>query len=133
MDEPKRSGLQQARQDRGWTQEEAADQLARLAWMRRGERVGVNADMIAKWERGDKGISPAIANCSACSTEPHPNTSASPEPAAATPARRSTATLPRARNAGLSMPSAEPPPSSISSVPQAASCGRGCSTRGRTM
>ena len=57
MDEPRRSGLQQARQDRGWTQEEAADQLARLAWMRRGERVGVNGDMIAKWERGDKGIS----------------------------------------------------------------------------
>jgi len=43
MDEPRRSGLQQARQDRGWTQEEAADQLARLAWMRRGERVGTVA------------------------------------------------------------------------------------------
>lgn len=57
MDEPTRSRLRQARRDRGWTQEEAADQLARLAWMRRGERVGVNADMIAKWERGDKGIS----------------------------------------------------------------------------
>src|SRR5436190_23423692 len=54
MDEPRRSGLREARRDRGWTQEEAADQLARLAWVRCGERVGVNADMIAKWERGEK-------------------------------------------------------------------------------
>lgn len=54
MDEPRRSGLREGRQDRSWTQEEAADRLARLAWMRRGERVGVNADMIAKWERGEK-------------------------------------------------------------------------------
>jgi len=29
-------------------------QLARLAWVRRSERVGVNADMIARWERGEK-------------------------------------------------------------------------------
>jgi len=58
MDEPRRSGLQEARQDRGWTQQEAAEQLARLAWLRYGERVGVNADMIAKWERGEKSPSP---------------------------------------------------------------------------
>lgn len=58
MDEPGRSGLREARRDRGWTQEEAADQLARLAWVRLGERVGVNADMIAKWERGEKNPSP---------------------------------------------------------------------------
>jgi transcriptional regulator with XRE-family HTH domain len=58
MDEPRRSGLQEARQDRGWTQQEAAEQLARLAWLRHGERVGVNADMIAKWERGEKNPSP---------------------------------------------------------------------------
>lgn len=54
MDEPRRSGLREARQDRGWTQQEAAEQLARVAWVRCGERVGVNADMIAKWERGEK-------------------------------------------------------------------------------
>jgi transcriptional regulator with XRE-family HTH domain len=58
MDKPKRSGLRQARLDRGWTQEEAAEQLARLAWLRFRERVGVNADMIAKWERGEKSPSP---------------------------------------------------------------------------
>jgi transcriptional regulator with XRE-family HTH domain len=58
MDEPRRSGLRDARQDRGWTQGEAAEQLARLAWIRHAERVGVNADMIAKWERGDKSPNP---------------------------------------------------------------------------
>ncbi|HWR47361.1 MAG TPA: helix-turn-helix transcriptional regulator, partial [Pseudonocardiaceae bacterium] len=58
MDKPRRSGLREARQDRGWTQEEAADQLARLAWLRFDERVGVNADMIAKWERGEKSPNP---------------------------------------------------------------------------
>ena len=31
MDEPRRSGLREARRDRGWTQEEAADQLVRTA------------------------------------------------------------------------------------------------------
>jgi transcriptional regulator with XRE-family HTH domain len=49
------AGLREARINRGWTQQEAADQLAKLAWLRWHERVGVNADMIAKWERGDKG------------------------------------------------------------------------------
>lgn len=46
--------LRQLREDRGWTQQEVADQLARLAWLRNHERVGVNADMVAKWERGAK-------------------------------------------------------------------------------
>jgi transcriptional regulator with XRE-family HTH domain len=58
MDEPRRSGLREARLDHGWTQQEAADQLARLAWLRHRERVGVNADMIAKWERGEKNPNP---------------------------------------------------------------------------
>jgi transcriptional regulator with XRE-family HTH domain len=58
MEKPRRSGLRDARRERGWTQQEAAEQLARLAWMRHGERVGVNADMIAKWERGEKSPSP---------------------------------------------------------------------------
>jgi transcriptional regulator with XRE-family HTH domain len=42
----------------GWTQQEMAERLVHLAWMRRREQVAVNADMIAKWERGVKGISP---------------------------------------------------------------------------
>jgi transcriptional regulator with XRE-family HTH domain len=50
--------LRPLREERGWTQQEVAEQLARLAWLRRHERVGVNADMVAKWERGEKRPSP---------------------------------------------------------------------------
>lgn len=53
-----RPRLRELRTDLGWTQQELADRLAHLAWMQHGERVGVNADMVAKWERGAKGISP---------------------------------------------------------------------------
>ncbi|HEY0436560.1 MAG TPA: hypothetical protein VGC92_07975 [Phenylobacterium sp.] len=35
-----------------------ADRIAQLAWMQRREHAGVNADMVAKWERGAKGVSP---------------------------------------------------------------------------
>src|SRR5258708_19971441 len=45
-------------EERGWTQQEVADQVARLAWLRRREHVGINADMVAKWERGEKRPSP---------------------------------------------------------------------------
>jgi transcriptional regulator with XRE-family HTH domain/tetratricopeptide (TPR) repeat protein len=53
-----RPRLRQLREERGWTQQDVADQLSRLAWLRRHERVGVNADMVAKWERGEKRPSP---------------------------------------------------------------------------
>lgn len=53
-----RPRLRELRTDLGWTQQEMADRIAHLAWMERRERVGVNADMVAKWERGVKGISP---------------------------------------------------------------------------
>ncbi|HET9257305.1 MAG TPA: helix-turn-helix transcriptional regulator [Pseudonocardiaceae bacterium] len=53
-----RPRLRELRTELGWTQQEMAERLAHLAWMQRGERVGVNADMVAKWERGAKGISP---------------------------------------------------------------------------
>ncbi|MGH2843888.1 MAG: helix-turn-helix domain-containing protein, partial [Solirubrobacteraceae bacterium] len=95
MNEPRRSGLREARQDRGWTQEEAAEQLVRLAWVRCDERVGVNANMIAKWERGEKrpsaryrellcllyGATPEYLGI-ACATRGKP----SPSPVAASPA-----------------------------------------------
>lgn len=42
----------------GWTQQDLAERLVRAAWFESQERVGVNADMVAKWERGAKGISP---------------------------------------------------------------------------
>lgn len=36
------------------TQLEAAEELVRLAWLRNGEQVAINADMVSKWERGRK-------------------------------------------------------------------------------
>jgi len=53
-----RPRLRALREERGWTQQDVADQVSRLAWLRRRERVGVNADMVAKWERGEKRPSP---------------------------------------------------------------------------
>lgn len=53
-----RPRLRELRTELGWTQQEMAERIAHLAWMERRERVGVNADMVAKWERGAKGISP---------------------------------------------------------------------------
>ncbi|HET9894629.1 MAG TPA: helix-turn-helix transcriptional regulator [Streptosporangiaceae bacterium] len=50
--------LKALREQRGWTQHEVAEQVGRMAWLRRHERVGVNADMVAKWERGEKKPSP---------------------------------------------------------------------------
>lgn len=52
-----RPRLRELRDELGWTQQELAERLAHLAWMRRREHVAVNADMVAKWERGVKGIS----------------------------------------------------------------------------
>ncbi len=53
-----RPRLRELRIELGWTQQEMADRIGHLAWMERREHVGVNADMVAKWERGVKGISP---------------------------------------------------------------------------
>jgi DNA-binding transcriptional regulator YiaG len=47
-------GLQQHRARFDLTQEAAAEELARLASVHYGVRVGVNADMVGKWERGEK-------------------------------------------------------------------------------
>jgi transcriptional regulator with XRE-family HTH domain len=53
-----RPRLRALREERGWTQQDVAEQISRLAWLRRREHVGVNADMVAKWERGEKRPSP---------------------------------------------------------------------------
>jgi transcriptional regulator with XRE-family HTH domain len=53
-----RPQLRQLRHEAGWTQQQLADKLAQLAWTCGQGRIAVNADMIAKWERGAKGISP---------------------------------------------------------------------------
>ncbi|MGH3904177.1 MAG: hypothetical protein ACRDTE_08310 [Pseudonocardiaceae bacterium] len=51
-----------------WTQQQLADRLTHLAWMERREHVGVNADMVATWERGVKGVKPALPGwCADCS------------------------------------------------------------------
>jgi len=46
--------IRELRKARGWTQRDLADQVARLAWIRKEERVGITGDMVAKWERGEK-------------------------------------------------------------------------------
>ncbi len=53
-----RPRLRELRTELGWTQQDMADRIAHLAWMERREHAAVNADMVAKWERGAKGISP---------------------------------------------------------------------------
>lgn len=50
--------LRELRLAQGWTQAQVAERLARLAWARREGDPGVNADMVAKWERGVKRPSP---------------------------------------------------------------------------
>jgi len=53
-----RPRLRELRTELGWTQQELADRIGHLAWMERREHAGINADMVAKWERGVKGVSP---------------------------------------------------------------------------
>ncbi|HET9254594.1 MAG TPA: helix-turn-helix transcriptional regulator, partial [Pseudonocardiaceae bacterium] len=50
--------LRELRTDSGWTQQQLADKLNYFAWTHGQGRAAVNADMVAKWERGAKGISP---------------------------------------------------------------------------
>ena len=53
-----RPRLRELRREAGWTQQQLAEKLAYLAWTHNHQRVAVNADMVAKWERRVKGISP---------------------------------------------------------------------------
>jgi transcriptional regulator with XRE-family HTH domain len=53
-DHEPRLRLRQYRLQRDMTQQDVAEQLSRLAWVHARQRVGVNADMVAKWERGAK-------------------------------------------------------------------------------
>lgn len=51
--------LRDARRRRNWTQRSVADQLQALAhYKHRDNSAAVNADMVSKWERGEKGVSP---------------------------------------------------------------------------
>ncbi|HEX4103498.1 MAG TPA: helix-turn-helix transcriptional regulator [Pseudonocardiaceae bacterium] len=53
-----RPRLRELRAELGWTQQQLADKLAQLAWTHGQGHAAVNADMVAKWERGVKGVSP---------------------------------------------------------------------------
>ncbi|MDQ3764704.1 MAG: helix-turn-helix domain-containing protein [Actinomycetota bacterium] len=53
-----RPPLRELRTESGWTQQQLADKLNYLAWTHGQGRTAVNADMVAKWERGVKGVSP---------------------------------------------------------------------------
>ncbi|MGH3807718.1 MAG: helix-turn-helix domain-containing protein [Pseudonocardiaceae bacterium] len=50
--------LRELRTESGWTQQQLADKLNYFAWTHGQGRAAINADMVAKWERGVKGISP---------------------------------------------------------------------------
>jgi transcriptional regulator with XRE-family HTH domain len=53
-----RPRLRELRTEAGWTQQQLADKLNYFAWTQGQGRAAVNADMVAKWERGVKGVSP---------------------------------------------------------------------------
>jgi len=53
-----RPRIRELRTEAGWTQQQLADKLNYLAWTQGQGRAAVNADMVAKWERGVKGVSP---------------------------------------------------------------------------
>ncbi|HEY6423537.1 MAG TPA: helix-turn-helix transcriptional regulator [Pseudonocardiaceae bacterium] len=53
-----RPRLRELRTELGWTQQQLADKLNYFAWTHDQARAAVNADMVAKWERGVKGVSP---------------------------------------------------------------------------
>ena len=46
--------LRRARQASGLTQTEVAERLAEIAWFRDRTRLGISAQMVSKWERGEK-------------------------------------------------------------------------------
>jgi transcriptional regulator with XRE-family HTH domain len=55
---PGRPRLRELRTEAGWTQQQLAEKLNYFAWTQGQGGAAVNADMVAKWERGVKGISP---------------------------------------------------------------------------
>ena len=73
--------IRSLRERRGWTQLEVAQHLDRLAWTQSGKHVGVNADMVAKWERGVKAPSRRYQELLGCLfDDDHGNPTATIEP-----------------------------------------------------
>jgi transcriptional regulator with XRE-family HTH domain len=54
----RKSPLRAYREEKRLTQSQVAERIAQLAWYREHAGVGVNADMVSKWERGSKAVSP---------------------------------------------------------------------------
>lgn len=101
--------LRPAREARGWTQQELADAVADAAWQQNRQRVGINADMISKWERGAKSPSSMyrrlLEHALGITARDFDATAASPH-SARTPAERETALAVMGRVARLTAPSA---------------------------
>lgn len=73
--------IRSLRERRGWTQLEVAQHLDRLAWTQSGKHIGVNADMVAKWERGVKAPSRRYQELLGCLfDDDHGNPPATSEP-----------------------------------------------------
>jgi transcriptional regulator with XRE-family HTH domain len=49
------------------TQDQAAEELARLAWEREGVRLGVDGSMVSKWERAGSARARPTGSCCVCS------------------------------------------------------------------
>ena len=54
----RRSRLAELREERGWTQEQMAEELNRAVWLAEKKHAAVNGQMVSKWERGKKGLIP---------------------------------------------------------------------------
>src|SRR5262249_10179379 len=52
-----RPRLRALREERGWTQQEVAEQVSRLAWLRRQQHLGTRAASGCEGERGGRGVS----------------------------------------------------------------------------
>jgi transcriptional regulator with XRE-family HTH domain len=117
--------LRALREQHGWTQQETAEQLAKLAFLRIKKQVGVNADMIAKWERGVKVPSRQYRELLALLFGVPASELVAVE---ATPPSASVS----AEESTCWPPSAMRPPCSITSGTPGRSCNQGCSTPGGT-
>ena len=68
--------LQEHRTRLDLTQEAVAEELARLAWVHHRMHVGVNADMVGKWNVARSDRASSTGDSSACYTRPRRRNSA---------------------------------------------------------
>jgi len=53
--QPGQNRLRECRLGYGLTQQEVAEEITRLAWERDRRVVGVDAESVSRWERGERG------------------------------------------------------------------------------